>query len=135
MEEIMRNNIPTSPTGPVNRAETRRLIASDRVEGTAVYNTKREHLGKIHNFMVDKVSGQVDYAIMSFGGFLGLGSAYYPIPWQRLQYDTALGGYVVDLDKQVLQGAPNYTQDANPDWLDPAYGRRIDDYYGPTPFL
>lgn len=121
------------PSGDLNRNETYSLIASDKVEGTDVYNMDREKLGKIHNFMVDKASGQVEYAVMSFGGFLGLGDSYYPIPWRKLEYDTELGGYVVDLDKRVLEGAPAYTTDS--DWLDPAYGRRIDDYYGSPPIL
>jgi hypothetical protein len=127
--------IDTSPLRPgeVDRHETHSLIASDKVEGTAFYNTKRENLGKIHNFMVNKVSGHVDYAVLSFGGFLGMGSAYYPIPWNQLQYDTDLGGYVIDIDKRRLESAPSYTDD--PNWLDPTFGRRIDDYYGPTPFL
>ncbi len=126
-------DIERTSSGDVNRDETRSLIASDKVEGTAVYNMDREHLGKIHNFMVDKISGQVEYAVMSFGGFLGLGDSYRPIPWRKLEYDTELGGYVVDLDRRLLEGAPSYTTD--PDWLNPAYGRRIDEYYGSPPVL
>jgi hypothetical protein len=71
--------------------------------------------------------------VMSFGGFLGLGDSYYPLPWKALSYDTRMGGYVVDLDKSRLQGAPSYSSSENPDWRDPSYSRRIDDYYGPFP--
>ena len=60
--------------------------------------------------MVDKVTGQVAYAVMSFGGFLGLGQSYHPLPWRLLTYDTKVGGYVVDLDKERLQDAPSYTR-------------------------
>ena len=81
--------------------------------------------------MVDKRSGQVEYAVLSFGGFLGIGEDYYPLPWKALTYDTSQGGYVVDLDKDRLRNAPNYAASDNPDWRDPDYGRRIDDYYGP----
>ena len=116
--------------GPVATGETDRLIASDKVEGTAVYNRQNERLGSVYNFMVDKRSGHVDYAVMSFGGFLGLGDSYYPLPWKALSYDTSMGGYVVDLDKERLQGAPSYAASEAADWSDPAYGRRIDDYYG-----
>ena len=67
---------------------------------------------------------------MSFGGFLGMGQSYHPLPWKVLTYDTSKGGYVVDLDKNRLQNAPSYTASETPNWSDPTYGRRIDDYYG-----
>ena len=119
--------------GSVATDETDRLIASDKVEGTAVYNRQGERLGEVYNFMVDKYSGQVAYAVMSFGGFLGIGDSYHPLPWKALTYDTSQGGYVVDLDKDRLQGAPSYSGSEAPDWSDPSFGRRIDDYYGPFP--
>jgi sporulation protein YlmC with PRC-barrel domain len=108
--------------------ETDRLIASDKVEGTEVYNSKGEHLGSVHNFMVDKLTGQVAYAVMSFGGFLGIGERYHPIPWRKLTYDTRMGGYVVDIDRATLERAPSYTLEESP-WADPRYGRDIYDYY------
>ena len=74
--------------------ETSSLIASDKVQGTNVYNAAGDNLGSIHDLMIDKVSGKVAYAIMSFGGFLGIGSQYHPLPWSVLKYDTRLGGYV-----------------------------------------
>ncbi len=117
-------------TGSAETDETDRLISSNKVEGTAVYNRQGERLGSIYNFMVDKHSGHVEYAVLSFGGFLGIGEDYYPLPWKALTYDTALGGYVVDLDKDRLRAAPNFAASDNPDWRDPDYGRRIDDYYG-----
>ena len=110
--------------------ETDRLIASSKVEGTAVYNRQGERLGTVKNFMVDKRSGQVAYAVMSFGGFLGMGQSYHPLPWKVLTYDTGKGGYVVDLSKDQLQNAPSYAASETPNWSDPGYGRRIDDYYG-----
>jgi PRC-barrel domain len=117
-------------TGSVATDETNRLIASNKVEGTAVYNRQGDRLGSIYNFMVDKRSGQAEYAVMSFGGFLGIGDDYYPLPWKSLTYDSSLGGYVVDLDKDRLRGAPSYASSETPDWSDPSYGRRVDDYYG-----
>ena len=120
-------------SGTVATDETDRLIASNKVEGTAVYNRQGERLGSVYNFMVDKRSGQVEYAVMSFGGFLGIGDSYHPLPWKSLTYDTSQGGYVVDLDKNRLQGAPSYSSSEVPDWSDPSYGRRVDDYYGPFP--
>lgn len=105
------------------------LIASDRVEGTAVYNRAGEKLGRISNFMVDKRSGQVRYAVLSFGGFLGMGHDHYPIPWSMLHYDTDQGGYVVELAKETLDSAPRYTADMRP-LYDDAYGRNVYQYYG-----
>jgi hypothetical protein len=109
--------------------ETDRLIASDKVEGTAVYDRRGERLGSVYNFMVDKRSGQVAYAVMSFGGFLGIGDSYHPLPWKALTYDTGLGGYVVDFDSERLRDAPSYRASDSPTW-DRSYGRRVDDYYG-----
>ena len=116
--------------GNVATDETDRLIASNKVEGTAVYNRQGEHLGQVHNFMVDKYTGQVAYAVMSFGGFLGLGESYHPLPWKVLTYDTKLGGYVVDLDRSKLEGAPSYASGNEPNWSDRAYGKGVHDYYG-----
>ena len=97
----------TTETGSsVATDETDRLIASNKVEGTAVYNRQSERLGSVYNFMVDKRSGQVEYAVMSFGGFLGIGDSYHPLPWKSLTYDTSQGGYVVDLDKNPCKGHP-----------------------------
>ncbi len=110
--------------------ETDRLIASDKVEGSAVYNRQDEHLGTVHNLMIDKTSGKVAYAVMSFGGFLGMGESYHPLPWRVLTYDTRKGGFVVDLDRSKLEKAPSYTANDMPDWSNRNYGNRIDDYYG-----
>jgi hypothetical protein len=112
--------------------ETRRLIASNKVEGTEVFDRSGQALGVIHNFMVDKVSGQVAYAVMSFGGFLGIGESYHPLPWKALTYDPRLGGYVVDIDKDRLADAPRYDGDADP-FADPDFGRRVDGYYRIAP--
>ncbi len=108
---------------------TDRLIASDRVEGTEVYGPDGEHIGSVQNFMVDKLSGKVAYAVMSFGGFLGIGERYHPLPWETLKYDTRLGGYVVNVSRDQLEDAPQYARDDDP-WADPEYGRRLHGHYG-----
>ncbi|WP_241671487.1 PRC-barrel domain-containing protein [Dankookia rubra] len=77
-------------------------MASDKVEGTAVYDRNGSRLGSVYNVMIDKYSGQVAYAAMSFGGFLGIGERYHPLPWRMLTYDTGLGGYVVDVSREKL---------------------------------
>jgi sporulation protein YlmC with PRC-barrel domain len=107
----------------------KRLIASNRVEGTAVYNRGGDKLGRIENFMVDKVSGQAEYAIMSFGGLFGFGDDHYPLPWNVLTYDSERGGYVVDIDKEKLQSGPSFAADEYPEF-DNQYGRQVYDYYG-----
>ncbi|MGK6306258.1 PRC-barrel domain-containing protein [Variovorax sp. DT-64] len=108
---------------------THDVISSDRVEGTTVYNTAGEKLGTIDDLMIDKISGQVRYAVMEFGGFLGIGTDRYPIPWNMLEYDTSQEGYVVPLDKAKLEGAPSYADDSVPDY-DDTYRATVDKYYG-----
>ena len=121
-------------TEPIAINETARLIASDKVEGTRVYNREGERLGSVRNFMVDKRSGRVEYAVLEFGGILGIGNEYYPLPWDMLTYDEGQGGYVIDLDKSRLEGAPRY-RERDPLW-DEVYGRQVYGYYGlPYPLL
>jgi len=114
--------------------ETTALIAGAKVSGTAVYNLSGENIGEIHDVMIDKASGKVAYAVMSFGGFLGIGENHYPIPWPLLKYDTAQGGYVVDLSKSRLEGAPTFAEDAPSAWGDRDYETRLHDYYGAGPY-
>ena len=109
--------------------ETQRLIASNKVEGTLVYGRRGERLGTIYNFMVDKFSGQVEYAVMSYGGFLGLGQRYYPLPWRMLSYDIREGGYRIDMDERDLERAPSFGREDEPRF-DRDYGRRVHDWYG-----
>jgi len=114
--------------------ETNRLIASDRVDGTTVYDRQGEKLGSIRNFMVDKRSGKAEYAVLQFGGLFGIGSDHYPIPWNMLDYDPEQGGYVVDIDKSRLEAAPRYAAD-EPSY-DHVYGREVYGYWGvPYPFV
>jgi hypothetical protein len=131
MESIMQSNDVASA---VATDETNRLISSDKTVGTAVYNRRGEHLGSVYNLMIDKYSGQVAYAVMSFGGFLGIGESYHPLPWRTLTYDIRKGGYVVDIDRTRLETAPSYTSSTVPNWSDRAYGHRVDDYYGVPPY-
>ena len=106
------------------------LIASDRVEGTAVRRPNGDMIGHIERLMIDKISGRVSYAVLSFGGFLGIGDDHYPLPWQSLKYDTSLGGYRTGITEKQLKGAPKYSNDNAWNWSDPANARSINDYYG-----
>ena len=104
------------------------LIAAEKVKGTDVYSGAGEKLGSVEDIMIDKVSGRAIYAVMSFGGFLGMGEKHHPLPWATMKYDTQKGGYVVNLDKKQLEGAPNYDRDSEFKWT-PDYGRKVDSYY------
>jgi hypothetical protein len=104
------------------------LIAADKVDGTSVYNLAGDKLGTVEDIMMDKVSGRAIYAVMSFGGFLGMGEKHHPLPWSTLKYDTVKGGYMINMDKKQLQDAPNYDTNSAFQWT-PEYGRRVDSYY------
>ena len=110
--------------------ETGTLIGSDKVEGTAVYGAGDQKIGSIERVMIDKVSGRVSYAVLGFGGFLGIGDDHYPLPWQSLKYDTNLGGYIAGITQDKLQAAPKYADDAGWNWSDPARAKSVDEYYG-----
>jgi hypothetical protein len=116
-------------TATASSTSTSDVISSDRVEGTAVYNRAGEKLGSIDHLVIGKVSGEVQYAVLEFGGFLGMGTDRYPLPWNVLKYDTSLDGYVVPLDKAMLEKAPRYSRDERPDY-DEDYGRSVYNYYG-----
>jgi hypothetical protein len=93
-----------------SRRETASLIGSDKVDGTPVYGADDRKIGSVQRVMIDKVIGKVAYAVISFGGFLGMGEDYYPMPWTSLKYDTNLGGYRVGVTEEQLKGAPKYTE-------------------------
>src|SRR5437868_9001376 len=95
----------------LDRRETASLIGSDKVEGTPVYRTNGDCVGQIERIMIDKLSGKVAYAVMSVGGFLGIGEDYYPLPWSVLTYNPALEGYEVNATEQQLKDAPKYQHD------------------------
>jgi hypothetical protein len=109
--------------------ETSRLIASNKVEGTAVYGSDGARLGSIYNFMVNKYSGRVEYAVMSYGGFLGMGQRYFPLPWATLSYDTRKGGYRVAMTERDLRDAPSFDRDTEPKF-DRAYSEQVYGWYG-----
>lgn len=107
------------------------LISSQSVNGTAVYSPAGDHLGHIDELMIDKQTGKVAYALMAFGGFLGLGEDHFPLPWAKLRYDTARDGYVTDVTKEQLEGAP----ERHEDWhRDREWERGYYNYYGVPPY-
>lgn len=114
--------------------ETAGLIGSDKVEGTAVYRSNGDRIGTIDRLMIDKLSGKVAYAVMSFGGFLGIGDDHYPVPWSLLTYNTDLGGYEVNISDAQLRGAPRFGQGEDWDRYDRDRETALYSYYGVTPY-
>lgn len=116
---------------PVDTDETSNLISSKKVEGTTVYGAGDQKVGTIEDIMIDKVTGKSAYAVMKFGGFLGMGEDHHPVPWGKLTYDTSLGGYRTDITEEQLKGAPERTSDwsSNRDWED-----RTHQHYGAQPY-
>ncbi len=115
--------------------ETGNLIGSDKVEGTSVYGPDDRKIGSIERIMIDKRRGQVAYAVMSFGGFLGIGEDYYPLPWAKLTYDPLVDGYRVDITEDQLRGAPHFGRDESYSFGDIDQDRRITDFYGVPPYV
>ena|SRR6185437_3977834 len=130
--ELAEKNVMTTASSLETR-ETTSLIGSDKVDGTAVYGADQEKIGSIERVMIDKISGKVAYAVLSFGGFMGMGEDYYPVPWSMLNYDTNLGGYCVNLTKHQLNNAPKYSESRGWTW-DRKNDQRVYDYYKARPY-
>src|SRR5260370_17689425 len=98
---------------------THNLISSDRVEGTPVCRPTGEQIGVIQRVMIDKLSGQIAYAVLTFGGFLGYGQKHFPVPWRSLKYDLKRGAYEFELTDEQLRTAPSFAPGEEFTWLDP----------------
>jgi hypothetical protein len=107
------------------------LISSEDVEDTNVYSLAGKKIGDIDHLMIDKVSGRVTYAVMSFGGFLGLGHSHYPIPWSALKFDPKLDGYVTGITEQQLKDAPAFSDDS---WSDRNWESETHQHYKVQPY-
>jgi hypothetical protein len=113
-----------------DRRETVSLIGSDKVEGTTVYGRNDSSIGTVQRLMIDKISGKIAYAVVSFGGFLGMGEEYFPMPWAALKYDTRLDGYRTNMTEDELRVAPKFNRNTDWDWSDRSRDRTLNDYYG-----
>lgn len=102
------------------------LISSEDVEGTEVYDTAGNNIGEVDHLMIDKTSGRIGYAVISFGGFMGLGHSHYPVPWNALKYDTSLGGFRTAITEQQLKDAPQFSDDS---WGDRNWEMRTHEHY------
>jgi sporulation protein YlmC with PRC-barrel domain len=107
------------------------MVSSADVNGTNVYSPSGDHLGHVDHLMIDKKSGQIAYAILSFGGFLGIGAGEHPLPWKKLSYDVNVNGYVTDVTPEQLTDAPI----RGDRWYDdPEYARQSYAHYGISPY-
>ena len=117
----------SAPVGNDTREGLQRLMSA-RVDDTLVYDTEGQKLGALYSVHIDRASGRIEYGVLSFGGFLGLGQSYHPVPFSALSVNEQRGGYTVNIGKQMLQGGPSYRPDTAPVW-DASYARRVSDYY------
>lgn len=120
----------STAAGDINADETHQLIASDKVEGTDVRRSNGDRVGTIERVMINKRSGQVAYAVMSFGGFLGIGEERRAVPWNALRYNVELDAYELNVPDDVVRTAPAYRDDASFDWSDRGWNRSMSTHYG-----
>jgi sporulation protein YlmC with PRC-barrel domain len=107
-----------------------RLISSEKVDGTSVENSRGESLGTIREVMIDKISGQVAYAVLKYGSVFGIGGKLFALPWDVLKYDANRGAYLVDIPEDRLRNAPSFEEAREPDWSDRRWNKSLHDYYG-----
>lgn len=110
------------------------LIASDRIEGTAVRRPNGDRIGHIERLMIDKISGKVSYAVLSFGGFLGIGANLVPLPWARMTFNRDLDAYQLDISDEELRRAPSFLDNEDFDWGDRSLEEDVHRYYGVPPY-
>jgi sporulation protein YlmC with PRC-barrel domain len=108
-----------------------RCVSSNDVQGTDVYGADGSSVGEVDHLIIDKLSGRVAYAVISFGGFMGLGESHYPIPWNALNYDTSLGGFRTNITEQQLRDMPKFSDDS---WQDRDWETRTHQYYRARPY-
>lgn len=110
------------------------IVDASKLVGCKVENSKGENLGKIESVMLDLPNGQIAYAVLSFGGFLGLGDKLFPVPMEAIRYDAGQGSCVLEVDKETLKNAPGYERDTLPDAGDRSWRTQIFAHYGYTPY-
>ena len=116
-----------------NQGPGPRLMGADTLIGNDVYNHKDEDLGDIKEIMLDMSSGQVAYAVLSFGSFLGMGEKLFAVPWSALTLDTINKRFILNVEKDRLKSAPGFDKDDWPDMADRSWTQDIHAYYGTRP--
>jgi sporulation protein YlmC with PRC-barrel domain len=122
-----------SITGIKVPSETR-VLAADTLTGDKVVNLQNEDLGKIEHLMIDLGTGRIAYAVLSFGGFLGMGDKLFAIPWSALTVDTLEKRFILQVDKELLKRAPGFDKEQWPNMADRAWGTQVFKYYGAKPY-
>jgi sporulation protein YlmC with PRC-barrel domain len=112
----------------------RRVLSASTLAGDRVQNSAGEDLGKVHEIMIDIPSGTVAYAVLSFGGFLGMGDKLFALPWSALTLDEDVKRFILDIDKKKLENAPGFDKDNWPDMADNTWATAIFSYYGARPY-
>ena len=111
-----------------------RIMAADTLKDEKVCNSAGDDLGSIEHIMLDVPSGRIAYAVLSFGGFLGMGDKLFAVPWQTLKLDTVNKCFVLNVSKANLESAPGFDKDRWPVMADEKWGRSIHDYYKSKPY-
>ncbi len=110
------------------------LMGADTLLGNAVFNNQGEDLGDVKEIMIDVQYGRVSYAVLSFGGFLGLGEKLFAVPWEALKLDTVNKRFTLDVAKERLADAPGFDKDNWPNMSDQTWASQLHDYYGTKPY-
>ena len=119
------------------------VVSASKIIGEAVVNRQNENLGKIHELVIDAKEGRVAYAVLSFGGFMGMGNKLFAMPWSAFEFakpEERAFGYdeyklMLNVDKKILEKAPGFDEDAKwPDFADRTWGSSIHKYYGYAPY-
>jgi sporulation protein YlmC with PRC-barrel domain len=110
------------------------VLSAETLSGDAVVNRAGESLGTIEDFMLDVDSGRIRYAVLSFGGVLGIGNKLFAVPPEALSVDVENKRLVLDVDRERLENAPGFDRDNWPNFADPMLGREIYSYYGRKPY-
>jgi sporulation protein YlmC with PRC-barrel domain len=111
-----------------------KVMSASTLTGDTVVNMQNEKLGKIEHIMLDLATGRVAYAVLSFGGFLGMGDKLFAIPWSSLRVDTENKQLVLNIDKKLLDSAPGFNNEQWPDMADRTWATGINNYYGAKPY-
>lgn len=112
----------------------RHLLGASTIEGTAVQNAAGEDLGEINEIMIDMEKGRIAYAVLSFGGFLGMGDKLFAIPWEALGIGPEGDLFILNVPREKLDTAPGFDKDHWPDWADPSWSETVHSYYGYKPY-
>ena len=111
------------------------VVSASKIIGEAVVNRQDESLGKIHELVIDAKEGHLAYAVLSFGGFMGMGNKYFAMPWKAFEFSNTENKLILNVDKKKLETAPGFDKDAKwPDFADRTWGDTVHKYYGYEPY-